>query len=254
MKPRAFIASSVEHVDLAYAVQEGLEYDVESTVWSQGVFLPSRSTMASIIDQLDEADFAIFIMAPDDMTNMRTQTVSTVRDNVIFELGLFAGRLGHERCFMVVPRGNDDLHLPTDLIGLTPAAYDADRQDQNMVAALGPACNRIRKSMKQLGRLHAVPEMTAANASLASSVNETLCSDPDDCLTLIESWMGSRAAGDNTKAIRFDDVDRALKLVPGAARQHIKQAANKWDYVVEREGKDIILFKDKPRSRTYGGY
>lgn len=253
MKPRVFIASSVEHVDLAYAVQEGLEHDVEATVWSQGVFSPSRSTMASIVDQLDEADFAIFIMAPDDVTNMRSQSVSTVRDNVIFELGLFAGRLGHERCFMVVPRGNDDLHLPTDLLGLMPAAYDADRQDQNMVAALGPACNRIRKSMKQLG-LRAGPEVVVLKGPSTSSADETLCSDPDDCLSLIQSWMGSRSTSDNTRAIRFDDVDRTLRLVPGSARQYIKQAADRWDYIVEREGRDTILFKDKPYSRGYGGY
>lgn len=254
MKPRAFIASSVEHVDLAYAMQEGLEHDVEATVWSQGVFRPSQSTMTSIFDQLDEADFAIFIMAPDDVTNLRSQSVSTVRDNVIFELGLFAGRLGPERCFMVVPRSNDDLHLPTDLVGLTPAAYDADRQDRNMVAALGPACNRIRKSMRQLGRLRAEQEEVAPSNPSASSVDETLYSDPDDCLSLIQSWMGSRATTDNTRAIRFDDVDRTLKLVPGSARRFIKQAADKWDYVVEREGKDTILFKDKPYSHGYDGY
>lgn len=108
--------------------------------------------------------------------------------------------------------------------------------------------------MNQLGHLRAGPEMAVPNGPSASSVDETFCSDPDDCLTLIQSWMGSRAASDNTRAIRFDDVDRALKLIPGSARQYIKQAADKWDYVVEREGKDIILFKDKPYSRGYGGY
>lgn len=126
MKPRVFIGSSVEHVDLAYATQEGLEHDVEPTVWSQGVFALSRTAMASLIDQLDESDFGIFVLAPDDATTIRYTTKQTVRDNVIFELGLFIGRLGPDRCFLVVPRGGDDLHLPTDLLGITPATFDPD--------------------------------------------------------------------------------------------------------------------------------
>lgn len=121
MKPRVFIGSSVEQLELAYATQEALEYEVESTVWSQGVFALSRTTLASLMDVLDETDFGIFVLAPDDITNIRNADQRTVRDNVIFELGLFIGRLGADRCFLIVPRGLDDLHLPSDLAGVTPA-------------------------------------------------------------------------------------------------------------------------------------
>ncbi len=247
MKPRVFIGSSVEQVDLAYAVQEGLEYDVEATVWTQGVFQPSRSTMAALVDQLDENDFAIFVLAPDDLTAMRKQVVSTVRDNVIFELGLFAGRFGHERCYLVTPRNADDLHLPTDLLGITPAEYDADRQDKNLVAALGAACNRIRKSIKQLGPRLPVQEVPIA----PEVVEDDLTDDANDCISLIESWMGKRGASSNTSAIRFNDVDSALKLSPGSARKYIAQAAAKWGYVVDREGKDTIQFRSGSRSSMF---
>ena len=146
-----FIASSAEHLDLAYAAQEGLEHDVEVTVWSQGVLALSKSALASLIDELDESDFGLFILAPDDITAIRDASKQTVRDNVIFELGLFIGRLGSDRCFLIVPRGMEDLHLPTDLLGVTPAMFDPDRQDENMTASLGPACNRIRKAVTKLG-------------------------------------------------------------------------------------------------------
>lgn len=250
MKPRVFIGSSVEQVDLAYAVQEGLEYDVEATVWTQGVFQPSRTTMAALVDQLDENDFAIFVLAPDDLTAMRKEVVSTVRDNVIFELGLFAGRFGHERCYLVTPRNADDLHLPTDLLGITPAEYDADRQDKNLVAALGAACNRIRKSIKQLGPRQAEPEKLPEPAA----AEPNLIDDENDCISILESWMGSRESGLNTSVIRFNDVDNKHKLAPGSARLYLPKAAAKWNYVVDRIGKDTIQFKDGPSQRHSAFY
>lgn len=151
IKPTMFIASSGENDDIAYDVQESLEDDVESTVWTQGVFSLSRTSMESLVDQLRVSDFGVFILAPDDVTKIRKVSKQTVRDNVIFELGLFVGHLGRERCFLVVPKGVEDLHLPTDLLGVTVAKYDPRRQDNNLLASLGPASNRIRREVAKLG-------------------------------------------------------------------------------------------------------
>jgi hypothetical protein len=57
---------------------------------------------------------------------------------------MFIGHLGKERCFIVIPRGQEDLRLPTDLLGLTPLLLEPNRTDRNLTAALGPACNQIR--------------------------------------------------------------------------------------------------------------
>ena len=152
-KPRIFIASSAENHEIAFAIQENVERGTEPTVWSQGVFKLSRTAMASLIDALDESDFGVFVFAPDDVTSMRDATLQTVRDNVVFELGMFVGRLGSDRTFIVVPRGDEDLHLPSDLVGITPATYDPDRQDGNLTAALGPACSRIMKQVTRQGSL-----------------------------------------------------------------------------------------------------
>lgn len=73
-----------------------------------------------------------------------------MRDNVIFELGLFMGRLGKESCFFVVPRGHENLRLPSDLIGVKPATFNPDRQDGNLQSALGAACTEISKAIKAL--------------------------------------------------------------------------------------------------------
>ena len=120
------------------------------------------------------------------MATIRSETVNTVRDNVIFELGLFAGRLGIERCFLIVPKGAEEVHLPTDLGGIAPATFAADRQDGNISAALGPACNRVRKAMQKYGRV-------SNDATIVTDVTqkvteyESLCEDQNDCINLIIS-------------------------------------------------------------------
>jgi hypothetical protein len=254
LKPRVFIGSSAEQLDLAYAIQEGLEHDVEPTVWSQDVFVPSRTAMASLIDQLDDSDFGIFVLTPDDVTTIRDVQKQTVRDNVVFELGLFIGRLGSDRCFLIVPRGLDDLHLPTDLLGITPATYDAERQDGNLVAALGPACSRIRKSINRLGRLATPTQVDVSQSEKLTSFSEELCSDPVDCEALIRSWMGARSSSENKRAIRYTDVDRDLKLAPGSALKYIEKAAQAYRYVPDLKGKDTITFKQLPREPLRTNY
>ncbi|MFZ2028990.1 MAG: nucleotide-binding protein [Vitreimonas sp.] len=235
MKPQVFIASSSENLDLAYAVQEGLDRDAECTVWTQGIFTLSRPALASLQDALAENDFGVFVFSPDDISVIRDEAKRVVRDNVIFELGLFAGRLGPERCFVFTPLGVSDLHLPSDLIGITPAEYEPERQDGNLIASLGPACNRVRRTIAAMGKFQ--PARTLEDAVPALTVDE------NDCISIIQSWLGARSPSDNARAMRFDDVDRELRLAPGSARKFLAKAAQRWDYAIEREGKDTILFR-----------
>ena len=78
----------------------------------------------------------------------RSDTAPSPRDNVIFELGLFIGRIGRRRSFLVEPRG-EEAKLPSDLSGITSITYKYDRKD--LAAALGPACKRVRDIIKELG-------------------------------------------------------------------------------------------------------
>ena len=94
-----------------------------------------------LVAELNESDFGVFVFSADDVVKMRTEEMKAVRDNVIFELGLFVGRLGRARNFMVRPHNAADLHIPTDLTGLSPLTFNLNRRDENVVAALGTACN-----------------------------------------------------------------------------------------------------------------
>lgn len=107
------------------------------------------SACGNALDNLLEAarkfDFAVFVFQPDDISQMRDETVNTVRDNVVFELGLFIASLGKERVFFLVPKGSEEVHLPTDLIGVEPGHYVPPELDENIMSAIGPFCNKVRR-------------------------------------------------------------------------------------------------------------
>ena len=149
-RPKLFVGSSAESIDVAYAIQDNLQKDAETTVWAQGVFELSKPAIESLTRTLTISDFGAFVFAPDDATRLRKKSYAAVRDNVILELGLFVGKLGVERTFIVIPDNVTDLRIPTDLTGITPGHYDAERDDGNLQAALGPVCNKIRKVIKSL--------------------------------------------------------------------------------------------------------
>jgi predicted nucleotide-binding protein len=147
-KIRIFIISSAEALEIARTIQNAFEYDFTVVVWTDGVFRASWYPIESLERQLDQSDFAIAVAQPDDITLSRGGSSPTARDNVIFELGLFIGRIGRQRSFLVEPRG-EEVKLPSDLSGITALPYRYD--PANLAASLGPACNRIRAIIKDLG-------------------------------------------------------------------------------------------------------
>jgi CRP/FNR family transcriptional regulator, cyclic AMP receptor protein len=146
---RVFIISSAEALPVARAVQNAFDHDpFKIVVWTDGVFRASWYPVESLERELDQSDFAIAVVRPDDITQSRGQQTPSPRDNVIFELGLFIGRLGRLRSFLIEPRG-EEVKLPSDLSGITAISYKYDAKD--LPSALGPACNRIRDIINELG-------------------------------------------------------------------------------------------------------
>jgi hypothetical protein len=146
VKPSVFIGSSSEGLSVAYALQNNLENAAEITVWTQDVFRPSEYLLESLLKQLSIADIGVFVFSADDLVRMRGVEYAGVRDNVIFEFGLFVGQLGRDKSIIVTPK-NDNPHLPSDLLGVHVLKFQPDRADGNLDAALGPASNKIRALM-----------------------------------------------------------------------------------------------------------
>ena len=187
-KPRLFIASSVESLPIAEAVNINLDHDFEVTIWKNGTFKLSSSTIEDLVEKSSTVDFALFIFAPDDIATIRNRNQHVVRDNVIFEMGLFVGAIGKSRSFVLKPR-DIEMHLPTDLLGVTPTDFDANRSDGDLVSATNRACFLIKSEVERLGLINHV-SLSESRTLIANPASYELQERDYKCLaTCLQSYV-----------------------------------------------------------------
>lgn len=147
---RVFIVSSAEALPIVDLLIKQFEHDrFLAVAWKNGVFRASNYTLDELEAELDDSDFAIAVAHADDVVITRDDEWPSVRDNVILEFGLFMGRLGRRRAFLMEPR-DVDLKLPSDLAGLTtiPYRYVKGKDAEHYIA---PACARLRELIMAAG-------------------------------------------------------------------------------------------------------
>ena len=157
---KAFIGSSREGLFIARSLQSQLQHDLPCVVWDQGtVFGLGDATIEALENAVHEFSFGIFVLTPDDRIISREKTIAVGRDNVLFELGLFIGKLSRRRTFLVHP-AQQAITLPSDLHGMATATYDPERipanrddhDDQALAIALGPVAQEIRVAVRRARR------------------------------------------------------------------------------------------------------
>ncbi len=145
-----FVGCSVESLRIGEAIKSRLsQTDIEVKLWTDDVFRPSTFTLESLEAQLACSDFAAVVLAPDDEVTSRDNTTPAPRDNVVFELGLFVGALGHARAFLVKPR-DTEVKVPSDLAGFTPLTYSL-APGTEPYDALEFACGQLVKAIDAAG-------------------------------------------------------------------------------------------------------
>lgn len=148
-RPVVFIGSSSEGLAVAQALQLNLDPYAEVILWSQGVFGLSEGSLESLVERLQDFDFAILVLTPDDLTLSRGNEAPSPRDNVVFELGLFMGALGRTRSFIVYDR-TADIKLPSDLAGVTAATFQPPSAG-SLQSALGACSTAIQSAIQAQG-------------------------------------------------------------------------------------------------------
>lgn len=168
-KPNVFIASSAEAMQVAEAVNIKLSYETSVKQWDNAFDLSSM-TITSLIQRAKETDFGVFVFHKDDETTIRGEKYNSVRDNVLFELGLFIGVLGIDKCFIVVPESKKgDFRLPTDLAGVTMTYYDDQIDD--MVDAVATSCAKVKAAIR---KQCSIPLLEAPEASVVTLLQQQL--------------------------------------------------------------------------------
>jgi hypothetical protein len=166
------------------------------------------------------------------------------RDNVVFELGLFFGRLGRERCFLI-QRHDIDLKLPSDLLGIEPARFSLS-PGEDLETALDSACNRIGSAIREATvALPSRPRLDDAGRAAQAAMRR----------------FGDRIAGTWWERIRLkeeepalsfllielDDTHSSVRLVGKAYGPDGSHRANWRSAAARLEGKKIVYVRECQR-------
>ena len=139
-KKTIFFGSSSEAADIMDEVAAVVGANGFSTLkWNSpnaNIFIAGQNTIDNLIKATERVDAAIFIFNDDDKTWFNDSMESrTVRDNVLFEYGLFMGKLGKTK---VAIASKNDPHIASDLKGITYIDLNGDESvwGQNLKAWL----------------------------------------------------------------------------------------------------------------------
>ena len=223
--PRLFVGSSSEGSSIASAIRRELTGIADVVLWSKGVFGLGDATLEALVRASEQFDFAVLVLTPDDLTSSRRRTQQSPRDNVLFECGLFMGRLGRHRTFVAFDQSGD-IKIPSDLAGITLAGFVSKKGRQPRLA-VRPACLLIADAIARLGPLRSpLPaawhtfvgnpvRLVLGRFSQFNDYEKTGLLGAGDAAALAEvsSFLRSRGAGDIETRFADQDSDLASNML-----------------------------------------
>jgi hypothetical protein len=143
-RPTIFICSSGSEKgrEVAAAIKSNFDKEADVDIWHENIFAKNKSNLSNLLNRASFYDFAIAVLTADDEAEIRDENFMVPRDNVLFELGLFMGRIGAYRTFAVAEEG---VRILSDFDGISISKF---HWRENVVAAVGNSCNEIRREMK----------------------------------------------------------------------------------------------------------
>ncbi len=178
-KKRIFIGSSSEEIKLAEAAKKILEPEFEvtiwnDTVWETGVFKINNNFLQDLLKASLQFDFGILLGTTDDKVIVRNKEVLQSRDNILFELGLFMGRLGITKCAFVVEK---ELNILTDIKGISLARF-SKKEISSFASAISSVADSFRSQRDS--SINFFPSSTLASVYFENLISPT-------CRFLIEN-------------------------------------------------------------------
>jgi hypothetical protein len=205
-------------------------------LWTQGIFDPGANFLEALIKTLDTTDFAILVMTPDDVILSGDEVSLAPRDNVLFELGLFMGRLGRERCFFVHER-DLKLKISSDLLGISAVKYRrfAQRQFEGRVGKRASDIKDRITSLDRRLRLQLLQQEGAARA---------------DVLDISGTWLGyTPNLSDHNSILEIEQSGLPIHAV--IVRQVQNGARRRFEYEGRLSSGQLFLFFEEDRGRGF---
>ena len=243
MRPRIFIGSSSEGLYAAEYVKKYFSADYDCVIWNDNLFKYNKSFLETLLNSASLFDFGFLIFTKDDLALVRDNAFDTARDNVLFEYGLFLGRLGVERAFILA---EEDVKIPSDFLGITLAKITTKMVAGGKVIATDDVDREMEKLKKliddyiRLGHLGLLPSTVIAISYFENFVK------------LVSDWIN-----ENLGAIPCGEKNYAsakLKIViPSNLDADIKKRASLYyrkqglsDSAINAKGRDYpVHFADK---------
>ncbi|MBR4624907.1 MAG: nucleotide-binding protein [Alphaproteobacteria bacterium] len=241
MKTRIFIGSSTEGIEIAKKIQEFFSKDYECVLWTNGVFNSTQSVLETLLRESEFCDFGIMLFTNDDYMVSRNNLFESARDNVIFEYGLFLGRLGLDKAIVICENG---VKVPSDFLGFELAKFDKSKSPNDHLS-LEKCLENIKKQIiakEQLGFLHLLPSTTLAIGYFDNFVN-----------VIIEalSYNGFMISNESEKypLMEFDIIlPQELRLDPKQTAQLLFNEHYYGKISIEARNRNYPLYFRKPIS------
>lgn len=246
-KPSVFIGSSVEGLPVARAIAGMLETDCRILQWTGSPFSPGKPLVQSLRGLAEEADWAVFILTPDDMS-LRREGGEQIQQNILFELGLFIGMIGIDRTMLLCPSG-PELRIPSDIQGLATLSYGVIREP-GIEPSVAPAVAQLRRRIVGTFRSREKrPEYYSCFISYSSRDQDFVAKLYNDLRDSgVRSWLdekdlriGDSLSGQISRAIEAHD--KVLLVLSQASvgspwvHQEVRNALS-----LEAEQKRVFLF------------
>lgn len=179
LRKKIFIGSSSEELKLAEAAKLILQKDFDVTIWNDSVwdtsiFKINNNFLNDLLRASLQFDFGILLGTSDDKVEYRGDIVLQPRDNVLFELGLFVGRLGISKCAFAVEK---NLKILSDISGITLARFDKN-DSLSFNTAINQICDLFKGQVQS--DINFFPSSTLASGYFESLILPT-------CKYLIEN-------------------------------------------------------------------
>lgn len=213
MKKRVFVASSSEYSKSAKILADLLTVEnIKATSWAfDENFILGRTTIEALEKVIENYDFGVFLFFGSDEGESRGQEYEFVRDNVIFEAGMFIGKQSRFHGFILLPKSAGKKVKPmSDIHGLTYVScekIESDFQQSSIREILEDPADQILRNIKNNSNIR--DEFLLSNLDwVLTKLQQTRGGTMSEAVTKLYKFLGDKSVRDSLSG------SEALKYFP----------------------------------------